>query len=210
MSKVLEVLGLMIDWLKKKLGVQKSKEKEKFKSKSKKNKKKTQQVQHKTQQDLPQTKKLISNWENAVDTLQDHPLSQARIINTQLLEMLTNVLDSMDKKLDKLEKLDEILKLLKQGQIELEQKGVKSERLDQAIKEIEEATVKDRDAYEILAEKGEMTAEKLAKEMDISRSTASSRLNRMYDIGLVNKNAKGRKIFFSPKSLEKDEQNTQD
>ncbi len=193
----------MFDWLKRKKKPQKQQKRGKTKTKSRQKRKKPQQVQQKTQHiDLTQTKKLVEAWKNAVEMVQDHPLSQARIINTQLLEVLTNVLESMDNKLGKLDKLDEILQLLKEGKKELDEKGIKIDKLDRAIIELEGATVKDRDAYKVLLEKGEMTADRLAQIMKISRSSASSRLNRMYELGMVDKRAKGKKIFFSAKSLE--------
>jgi DNA-binding transcriptional ArsR family regulator len=192
----------MFDWLRRKNKPQKAATRRKSRSKAKNKKKGTQQYrqipQHK---DLPETSKLVSNWKNAVEMVQDHPLSQARILNTQLLEVLTNVLESMDGKLDNLVKLDEIIALLKEGSKELKEKGVKSDKIEEAIKELERATVKDRDAYQVLFERGEMTADRLAKEMKISRSTASSRLNRMYDIGMVDKKAIGKKIYFSAKKI---------
>jgi DNA-binding transcriptional ArsR family regulator len=137
----------------------------------------------------------LVNWKNLVNTVQDHPLSQARVLNTQLLEQLTNVLDSIDNKLKDLSKLDEVLELLKQEKADLEASGKHSERLDKAILELERATVKDRDAVKILR-KEPMTADQLATSLKISRSTASSRLNRLYSLGAVDKYAEGKKIYY--------------
>ncbi len=196
----------MFEWLRRKEKPKKRARKVKAKSKTKPKAKKTQQIRQVPQhKDLPETEKLVSNWKNAVEMIQDHPLSQARILNTQLLEMLTNVLSSMNAKLDGLNKLDDIILLLKEGQKELEEKGMKSEKIEEAIVELEGATLKDKDTYNLLKSKGEMTANTLAKEMKTSRSTASSRLNRMYDLGMVEKKSKGRKIFFSIKSIKKSE-----
>ncbi len=137
----------------------------------------------------------LANWKNLVETVQDHPLSQVRVINSQLLEQLTNVLDSINTKLKELSKLDEVLELLKQEKADLEASGKRSERLNKAILELERATIKDRDAADIL-KNGPMTAEKLASALKISRSTASSRLNRLYSFGAVDKYAEGKKIYY--------------
>jgi len=137
----------------------------------------------------------LAQWQSLVKNVQSHPLSQAGIINTQLLEQLTNVLDSISCKLDDLKKLDEILELLKAEKTEMEASGKHSERLDRAIAELERATIKDRDAVELLR-KGAMTADHLAAGLKLSRSTASSRLNRLYSLGAVDKYAEGKKIYY--------------
>jgi predicted HTH transcriptional regulator len=131
-----------------------------------------------------------------VESVQDHPLSQARIINTKLLEQLTQQLEQINTKLDALQKLDLILEILQQGRKELESKGIKSIKLDRAIKELERITVKDTSAMKSLEAKGPMTADMLAKELKIDRSTASTRLNRLYTLSLVSKEAKGKKIYY--------------
>ena len=173
--------------------------------KRKKKKKQAEKTEEKEVFDnLESTEKLIMDWKTTVEAVKEHPLSQAKIINDQLLDLLTKVLASMNRKLDNLNKLDRILELLEKGREELVEKGFEiPEAIETAIKELERVTVKDRDAYNVLLKKGEMTAEKLAKEMNISRSTASSRLNRLYDLGLVDKKAIGKNIVFVPKKLSK-------
>jgi len=173
-------------------------------------KRRNRKKKHESEKEVPildstdATKKLILEWKTAVETVKEHPLSQARVINDQLLGLLTKVLASMDRKLDKLDKLDSILRLLEQGKVEIEEKGFDvPEAIETAIKELERVTVKDRDAYGVLLKKGSMTANNLSKEMKISRSTASSRLNRLYDLNLVDKKAIGKKIIFVPKKLPK-------
>ena len=60
----------------------------------------------------------------------------------------------------------------------------------------ERITVKDTRAMKALEAKGAMTADMLAKELKIDRSTASTRLNRLFALGLVSKEAKGKKIYY--------------
>jgi DNA-binding transcriptional ArsR family regulator len=173
---------------------QETKKKTRKKKPSKAKKAVSEPVKTKPKTKLTHVDELI-NWKNLVNTVQDHPLSQARVLNTQLLEQLTNVLDSIDTRLKDLSKLDEVLDLLKQEKADLEASGKHSERLDKAILELERATIKDRDAIKIL-KKEPMTAEKLASELKISRSTASSRLNRLYSLGAVDKYAEGKNIYY--------------
>jgi predicted HTH transcriptional regulator len=172
-------------------GKKKAKKPGKTTSKAKKKRPKTQKKTF-----LAETKKELSNWQMLVESVQDHPLSQARIINTKLLEQLTQQLEQINTKLDALDKLDIILEILQQGRKELESKGIKSVKLDKAIKELERITVKDTRAMKALEAKGAMTADMLAKELKIDRSTASTRLNRLFALGLVSKEARGKKIYY--------------
>jgi len=101
-----------------------------------------------------------------------------------------------DKKLEKLDLLDEIARLLRESS---EEKEAETEEVEEDIIRKFGATVKDRDAYNILLKKGPMSAEQLALEMKVSRSTASARLNRLFNLGLVDKEARGKEIFYRAK-----------
>jgi uncharacterized membrane protein len=136
---------------------------------------------------LEKTRELIQEWQIQIERVQDHPLSQVRVINTQLLEQLTDVLKSMNMKLDSLEKLNQILEILKK------------EMAEERPRVSEGLTLKDREAFKILKEKGPLSARELAKELKISRSTASSRLNRLYAFGVASKEAREREIIFRAK-----------
>jgi len=150
---------------------------------------------------LPRTTAELEKWRQVIDAVQDHPLSQMKVINTQVLEQLLNVLEHMNQQLSSLSKLDEILLLLKDSKKQLEKKGVKSEALDKAIEQIELLSLKDKEAFDVLKKKGPLTAEQLAKELGISRSTASSRLNRLYSFGRVDKHIMkdSKKVLFEVK-----------
>ncbi len=161
-----------------------------FRRKKKEKKAKIEEIK------LEDTKELLEEWRKTVEAIQEHPLSQAGIINTKLLELLTNLLGSVDKKLEKLDLLDEIARLLRESS---EEKEAEAEEIEEDIIRKFGATVKDRDAYNILLKKGPMSAEQLALEMKVSRSTASARLNRLFNLGLVDKEARGKEIFYRAK-----------
>lgn len=176
-----------------------TKQKKKTKPKKVKNsatKSKKKAIQKPKTEFLADTKGEIKNWQMLIDTVQDHPLSQARILNTKLLEQLTQQLEQINTKLDALNKLDVILNILQEGRKELESKGIESIQLDKAIKELERITAKDTEAMRALKSKGPMTSEMLSEELKVDRSTASTRLNRLYTMGLVVKETKGRKMYF--------------
>jgi len=148
------------------------------------------------------TNEAIESWEKTLNAAQQHPLSQVKIINTQILEELTNVLRSMNdkmKRLEELDKLDKILNLLSESKAELDQKGINSSFLDSAIKEIESLTIKDKDVLEWIERQERVTAKQLADYVNLSRSTASFRLNRLKELGLLEKEAIGKKIFYRVK-----------
>ncbi|MDD2678632.1 MAG: winged helix-turn-helix domain-containing protein [Candidatus Nanoarchaeia archaeon] len=147
--------------------------------------------------DLSDTQALLNAWNESVKSISDHPLSQAKIINNQILEQLSDILSSMDKKLDKLSFLDEILHLLKGSRAQIMDLGGNPEDLDKAITHLEGITIKDEEVIRALGSKGPQTAESLARLMGISRSTASSRLNRLFSMNLIRKKTDGKFIYFS-------------
>ena len=143
----------------------------------------------------------IKSWEKTLEAAKQHPLSQVKIINTQILEELTNVLKQMDSKLEKLDKLDEILAILNETKRELSEKGVESSALDKAIEEVERLTIKDKEVVAWIAKQGRVTAKQLADYTGLSRSTASFRLNRLAELGILKKEAVGKKIYYKPKNI---------
>ncbi|VVB74976.1 Helix-turn-helix domain protein [Candidatus Tiddalikarchaeum anstoanum] len=147
--------------------------------------------------DLSDTEKLLKAWDSSVKNVSDHPLSQVKIINTQILEQLTDILTSMNSKLDRLDVLEEILRLLKDSRAEIRVVGGSTEKLDAAISKIEGLTIKDEEFIRVLKDKGPQSADSISRLVGISRSTASSRLNKLEKFKLVKKNADGKDIYYS-------------
>ncbi|MDD4352917.1 MAG: winged helix-turn-helix domain-containing protein [Candidatus Nanoarchaeia archaeon] len=147
--------------------------------------------------DLSDTQALLKVWGDSVKNISEHPLSQAKIINSQILEQISDILMSMDKKLDKLTLLDEVLSLLKGTKTQIIELGGNTEQIDQAITHVEGITLKDEEVIRALGNKGPQTADSLARLMGISRSTASSRLNRLNSMNLIRKKTDGKFIYFS-------------
>ena len=147
--------------------------------------------------DLSDTQALLKVWGESVKNISEHPLSQAKIINSQILEQISDILASMDKKLDKIALLDEILQLLKGTRTQIIDLGGSTEKIDAAITHVEGITIKDEEVIRALGDKGPQTADTLARLMGISRSTASSRLNRLNAMNLIRKKTDGKFIYFS-------------
>jgi DNA-binding transcriptional ArsR family regulator len=149
-------------------------------------------------QALP-TSDLLKNWSKTIEMVEKHPLSQARVMNTAVLSDLTRVLNSMDEKLSKLDKLDKIVSLLGETKKQLSSAGLSTSMIDQAIDRIKGLTIKDKNAFEVFKSKDELTTEGFAEVSKVSRSTASSRLNRLFSFGLLEKNTDGKKIVYRAK-----------
>ncbi|MDD5239081.1 MAG: helix-turn-helix domain-containing protein [Candidatus Nanoarchaeia archaeon] len=144
----------------------------------------------------------IKQWEDTIKAAQQHPLSQVKIINSQILEELNHVLKSMDHRLEKLndlEKLDFILDLLQRTKDEIAEKGVSSQTLDSAITHISQLTIKDKEVIDWVGRQERVTANQLADYINLSRSTASFRLNRLAELGALEKEAIGKKIYYKIK-----------
>lgn len=148
-------------------------------------------------QDLSDTNSLLSSWKANVKNISEHPLSQVKVINTSILEQLTTILTSMELKLDKLNMLDEILFALKESRTEVKIIGGSTEKIDKAITTIENLTIKDEEVLRVINDKGPQTADTLSRVVGISRSTASTRLNKLYHMKLVKKNDDGKYIYYS-------------
>ncbi len=186
---------------------QKTKTGQRAKSRSKTQHKKKRNLTQKSKKifekkpfsDLKFTENEIENWKQIVKVVQDHPLSQARVINDQLLGQLSKVLEQMNSKLDTLVKLDYIISLLEQSKKDMEGRGVETKSIDLAIKELKALSLKDQEAYEVLKKEGALTTEEFAQKIGISRSTASTRLNKMYQLGLLDKKTIDKKVLFEVK-----------
>jgi DNA-binding transcriptional ArsR family regulator len=202
------VLDIIYNMVNKSRGKKKKKKarKKKNKTQHKKNSPNTQQkvVQKVVVKDMSNTAKMLKAWDNNVKNLSDHPLSQFKVVNTQVLEQLTDILTSMNLKMDKLTLLDDILALLKESRTEIRIVGGSTEKLDKAIAKLEGLTIKDEEVLRVLSEKGPKTADELASLIGISRSTASSRLNRLNKMKVVKKKADGKLIYYSLYSKKKD------
>jgi len=152
------------------------------------------------------THMAIKQWEDTIKAAQQHPLSQAKILNTQILEDLHSVLKAMNNRLDRLDdldKLDSILQLLRETKENMDAQGLNVDQLDQAIEQIDQLTIKDKEVLEWVSRQERVTAQQLSDYINLSRSTASFRLNRLEDLGALDKEAVGKKIYYKIKKGDK-------
>ena len=148
------------------------------------------------------TKDLLKEWLKTVEMVENHPLSQVRVINTAILSELTRVLNSMNEKLEKLNKLNKIADMLEEVRSQIKDAGISTKNIDNIISTIKGLTIKDREYLDLFEEGEELTTEEFAKRAKLSRSTASSRLNKLFSMGLLEKKAQGKKIVFTRKKFD--------
>ena len=160
-----------------------------FKKKKKKPQQLDEDVKQTHQQDtstrVEQVEQQVRDWEELLMRVKAHPFSQFKIINDQLLTSIYKALKDIDRKLEKLVLLDEIYRILTKGKEEIK------------------LTVRDKEVLRLLSQYGMMTADEVAKKMNISRSTASLRLNKLFLMGLLDKKVENKKVFFFIKDQEK-------
>ena len=127
--------------------------------------------------------------------LQEHPLSQARVVNSQILTSLTDILSGLDGRLSELKKLDEILEILRAREA-VKQEEMKLGAVERVIKRVRHITLKDRILIDLLEKRSPISADDAAAELNLSRSTISYRMNKLYSMGVLDKEVLGRKILF--------------
>ena len=142
--------------------------------------------------------KVLKSWEDMYEELQEHPLTQAKILNEQLLR---NTNRSIDKIHDKLDSFDERISSLENRKVTVKKtlkKGFKPEVITEIVdkgqlSEQEELIMK------TIKDQGEVDAKTISKKFNISRGNASLKLNKMHKYGLLAKRLDEKSIFFNIK-----------
>ena len=148
---------------------------------------------------------ILSNWRKKYSDLQKHPLTQAKIINEELLrtidevkidvvnikERLNNVenkvFDTSTQQIEKIEKVEETIEKVKEKII------VPYAKLSKQEKKI----------IDIFQKKKKVTANELSEILKISRSNASLKLNKLYSWNFLKKQADGKNIIYWLKTRDK-------
>ena len=142
--------------------------------------------------------KVLKSWEDMYEELQEHPLTQAKILNEQLLR---NTNQSIDKIHDKLDSFEERISRLENRKVTTKKtikKGSKPEIITEIVdkgqlSEQEELIMK------TIKDQGEVDAKTISKKFNISRGNASLKLNKMHKYGLLAKRLDEKSIFFKIK-----------
>lgn len=151
--------------------------------------------------------KTLTNWEQMYKSLQEHPLTQAKIVNEQLLQSTQDSLNKINNKLDDIE--ERVTNLEKRPIRKISKPSKKSKK--EIVKEIQQVTkvkkiVADADMteeekaiVEHLKKQGESDADTISTQFKISRSNASLKLNKLYKWGFLDKRLEEKTVFYKIK-----------
>ncbi|MBD3263296.1 hypothetical protein GF374_02865 [Candidatus Woesearchaeota archaeon] len=160
----------------------KKKKKKKRKRRSRTKTKQKQKTKKKTKRDHI----TLREWKKELKRVQEHPLTQAKIINQNMLSSIMDLLEQIDEKLNKLNtRMDR-----------LEAKKVS----DKTKKELRaQLSKQEQKIIDFIKTNNLVQAGPLSEELGISRSNASLKLNKLYSIGYLNKQKDGKATHFSYK-----------
>ncbi len=136
----------------------------------------------------------LGEWRAEVEKLQNHPLTQAKIINGQLLSAIYSILEQISAKIDSLSaRLEKIESLQADSR-------VKHVKVKEAVAEFEAGlSNQERKIFALIKKKKARQAIDIANVLKISRSNASLKLNKLFDMGVLNKERDGKDTFYEIK-----------
>jgi len=142
--------------------------------------------------------KVLSSWEDMYEELQEHPLTQAKIINETLFKNTNNAIEKINIRLDG---IDDRLTRLEKRKVKSgsEEVIVVKEQSDVLIKPIlDKGRLSDQEELilEMIKEQGEVDAKSVSNKFDISRGNASLKLNKLHDFGLLEKRMDDKTVFY--------------
>jgi hypothetical protein len=162
--------------------------------------------------------RILADWEAVYQDLQAHPLTQAKIVNEQLLAVTNDTIKRFEKKLDGFD--DRIVKL-EQRRIKVirnaqeipveylnnldDSKGNKSTKKgkSETPAQIVQRVIADphmsdqeKEIIKIIQKNKEIDAQSLAEQFQISRSNSSLKLNKLHDWGFLSKRMVDKTVFY--------------
>ncbi|MGC8884940.1 MAG: hypothetical protein ACP5KK_00325 [Candidatus Nanoarchaeia archaeon] len=142
------------------------------------------QIKKRKKQKLPEHQ-ILREWRQELKRLQEHPLTQAKIINEQLLATIMDLLNEINAKLDELSRRLEKLELQK----------VKESKATQATPTIK-LNSSEQSVLDFVKKAKEARAQEVAESLGISRSNAALKLNKLFSMGFLDKRQDGKDVFY--------------
>lgn len=162
--------------------------------------------------------RILTDWEAVYKDLQAHPLTQAKVINEQILATTNETIKRFDRKLsgfdDRIVKLEQRrIKVIRNAQeIPVEylnnlddskgnkstKKG-KSETPAQIVQRViadPHMSDQEKEIIKIIQKNKEIDAQSLAEQFQISRSNSSLKLNKLHDWGFLSKRMVDKTVFY--------------
>lgn len=147
------------------------------KRKKKKKKKEQQIAEHIT----------LKDWKEEIQRLQAHPLTQAKLMNESLLNLVMDLFEQINNKLDELNTRIDRMEAKKT------KVKIRHEKPEAKLSQQEQRILAYTKAQKIVQ------AGPIARKLRISRSNASLKLNKLYSIGYLDKQQDGKDVHYSLK-----------
>ncbi|MEM2874058.1 MAG: hypothetical protein QW063_01185 [Candidatus Nanoarchaeia archaeon] len=155
-------------------------------------KKKAQTVVKQVKRKRPRQKpehEVLREWRAELKRLQEHPLTQAKIVNERLLAAVMDLLNEINSKLEELN-----LRIAKLESI-ARQTQKKAPVAPLKIK----LSSKEQSVLDYVKQNTEVKASDVAAALNISRSNAALKLNKLFSINLLDKRQDGKDVYFFAK-----------
>ena len=123
---------------------------------------------------------ILKEWKELQEKLEKHPLTQAKIINEELYNSTVKELEKINKRVDEID-----IRLRK-----VEENGIKESKPKVKLSR------KEKKVLNVVKDLEETDANQVADKLNISRSNASLKLNRLYEEGFLDKVREGKNVFY--------------
>lgn len=125
---------------------------------------------------------ILKEWRELQNKLENHPLTQAKIINERLYSTTKEEIDKINRRI---EELDTRLTTVERKEFKKEDKSPKFK-----------LSKKEKDVLNVIKDRREGDATIVAEALNVSRSNASLKLNRLYEEGFLEKIREGKNVFY--------------
>jgi preprotein translocase subunit SecD len=134
--------------------------------------------------------KVLRSWEDIYGELSEHPLTQAKIINEQLLHSTNDALNEINNKLDILDE--------RVGSLERKRPVVrlKDDKLPSVVIPRANLSNQEEQIVQLIEAQNEVDAKTVAQKFNISRSNSSLKLNKLHNWGFLAKRLDEKSVFF--------------
>ena len=141
----------------------------------------------KTKEQLITEHITLNQWKEELQRLQAHPLTQAKLMNENLLNLVMDLFEQIN------QKLDELNTRIDRMEAKKVRVKVKHETPEAKLSSQEERILA------FIKTKKIVQACPIARKLRISRSNASLKLNKLYSIGYLDKQQDGKDVHYSIK-----------
>ena len=135
--------------------------------------------------------KVLRSWEDIYGELSEHPLTQAKIINEQLLHSTNDALNEINNKLDG---LDEGVGALERKRPTVRRN--KDDKLPSVVIPRANLSNQEEQIVQLIESQNEVDAKTVAQKFNISRSNSSLKLNKLHSWGFLAKRLDEKSVFF--------------